>query len=96
MFLWLNLLGAALNFILNYALIPNFGIKGAACATLISSIIVFSFYIYISQLYYRVEHRWLPILSMVVLVVLVAALSNYVDTKGSYQLGLKFFSYHFS
>lgn len=40
-------LGAVVNTVLNFVLIPFFGIEGAAIATIISEIIVFSYFIYI-------------------------------------------------
>jgi O-antigen/teichoic acid export membrane protein len=54
----LNLTGAVLNTALNFALIPQLGIRGSAAATLISSAIVFAGYSVMSQRHYPVPHDW--------------------------------------
>lgn len=54
----INLGGAALNTVLNLALIPHFGIAGAASATLLSAASVFGAYMCLSQRTYPVPHRW--------------------------------------
>jgi len=53
-----NIVGAVMNTILNFVLIPPLGIRGAALATLISAATTFSVYMYFSQRLYVVPHRW--------------------------------------
>ena len=55
---FLNLTGAVLNTGLNFALIPHFGIRGSALATLLSSAFVFAGYSVMSQRHYPVPHDW--------------------------------------
>lgn len=50
--------GAALNTVLNFALIPQLGVSGAALATLTSSVGIFLAHAYLSQRHYRAPHRW--------------------------------------
>ncbi|WP_419773868.1 oligosaccharide flippase family protein [Halarcobacter sp.] len=56
--LFITVLGAVLNTILNYALIPLFNVNGATYATLISSTIVFFLYVTFSNRYYKITYRW--------------------------------------
>jgi O-antigen/teichoic acid export membrane protein len=67
---------AALNTALNYVLIPQFGIVGAAVSTLTSALVMFVIYMLQSQRFYPVPHAWAPICTAVALglgVPLVAA-----------------------
>jgi O-antigen/teichoic acid export membrane protein len=54
----LSVLGAGLNVALNVALVPPFGIRGAAAATLVSAALVFAGYMAASQRLYHVPHDW--------------------------------------
>ena len=53
----ISIIAAIINTILNYTLIPLFGIGGAAFATLISSIITFSLYAFFSLRYYSISYN---------------------------------------
>jgi O-antigen/teichoic acid export membrane protein len=53
-----NIFAAALNVALNFALVPRFGIRGAAMATLFSAAMLFATYMTLSQRFYFVPHRW--------------------------------------
>ena len=55
--------GAILNVILNYKLIPVFGLSGAAYATLISSIGGFILYLLLSNKYYPIPFKFKSILT---------------------------------
>lgn len=50
--------GAVLNTVLNFALVPLLGIRGAALATLTSALLVFAGFMASSQRFYRVPHTW--------------------------------------
>lgn len=54
----ITLAGAALNTVLNFLMIPVWGIVGAAGATLISAALVFAAYMTASQRLYFVPHAW--------------------------------------
>jgi O-antigen/teichoic acid export membrane protein len=54
----INIGGAVLGVILNFALIPALGIQGAALATLLSSVTIFCTYMVYSQKVYFVPHSW--------------------------------------
>lgn len=56
--LLLNLVAALISVTLNVLLIPLLGLKGAATANLLSYLILFFGYMYISQKLYFVPHRW--------------------------------------
>lgn len=68
----ISIISAILNVILNYTLIPIFGLSGAAYATLISSIITFSLYIFISQKYYPVPYQAKTILVVFFVVLIIS------------------------
>ncbi len=53
-----NVFGAILNTVLNFALIPLLGIRGAAAATLLSAVAVFVTYLLLSQRLYPIPHAW--------------------------------------
>lgn len=54
----INFLAAVINIILNFFLIPIFGIGGAALATSFSSLFHFAAFAYFSQRFYYVPHSW--------------------------------------
>ncbi|MEP7081443.1 MAG: oligosaccharide flippase family protein [Chloroflexota bacterium] len=54
----ITLAGAVLNTVLNFVLIPVWGIIGAAAATLISAAVIFAAYMITSQRLYFVPHGW--------------------------------------
>jgi O-antigen/teichoic acid export membrane protein len=54
----INLSAALINAVLNFMLIPLFGIVGAAAATCTASFLCFSIQMYFSQRLYRIPHQW--------------------------------------
>lgn len=85
----INLLVGALNAALNFALIPRFGIRGAATATLVSAAVLFGVYMAFSQRHYFVPHRW----GRLALATLVAAAAGLVgrhfEVRGWVSVGLR-------
>ena len=68
---FISIAGALLNVILNYTLIPVYGLIGAAAATLVSAALSFVLYVVLSDKSYSVPFRWKAILlSTVVSIVL--------------------------
>lgn len=67
----INVCSAALNTVLNFMLIPTMGIAGAATATLVGSVTVFSANMVASQRLYPVPHDWRRLGSAVLVVVLL-------------------------
>ena len=57
--LLINIAGASLNILLNWVLIPQYGLMGAASATLIGSAFVFLAYMFVGQRLYFIPHRWI-------------------------------------
>jgi O-antigen/teichoic acid export membrane protein len=70
--LYVNIVGATLNIILNWMLIPKFGISGAAIATLLSYASIFFVYMRLSQKLYFVPHKWRPIFFALIVTSLLA------------------------
>ncbi len=54
----IHILAAITNTVLNYSLIPILGISGSALATFLSALLAFSCYMFFSQKYYPVPHKW--------------------------------------
>jgi len=77
--LYINLVAAALNVLLNYLFIPRFGIKGAALATCISMLIFFLLSLSLSNRFYKINFHIRKLI-----IPIVVALSGMV-------FGLKFF-----
>jgi O-antigen/teichoic acid export membrane protein len=76
--LWINLGGAVINTVLNWLMIPHFGIVGAAVATLIGSLFVFVIYMSFSQRLYPVPHPW----QKIGLAILGTAFLAYIGVRG--------------
>lgn len=78
-FIWINIIGATINFLLNIFLIPFFGIMGAGIATLIGYLIVFIMHMTISQKLYFVPHKWKPIIFSSIISIVMSMTLNYFD-----------------
>lgn len=59
--IWLNVAGAGLNILLNFLLIPIWGMAGAGLATMLGCLVIFLVQMALSQYFYHVPHNWLPI-----------------------------------
>ncbi len=77
--LFINLLAAILNVVLNTFLIPVFGIMGAATSTCLVSFCGFICYVFYSQKFYYVYHDWTKYLLALVLSVVLILSSNYLS-----------------
>jgi len=53
-----SIMGAGVSILLNFLLVPNFGVLGAALSNFISSIAFLSFWIFLSQRLYRIPYQW--------------------------------------
>jgi O-antigen/teichoic acid export membrane protein len=77
--------GAILNVILNYKLIPVFGLSGAAYATLISSIGGFILYLLLSNKYYPIPFKFKSILTNFIILLI----ANYIVVNIFDEINLK-------
>lgn len=59
---WINVVGSLVNLLTSLIMMPIFGMSGAAIATLVSYTGIFAAYVVIGQTFYRIPHRWLPII----------------------------------
>lgn len=73
---------AVVNTGLNFTLIPLLGIFGSAASTCISALVGFLLYMWLSQRWYPVPHRWGPLLGAAGLVVAAIALGQVVSPIG--------------
>jgi O-antigen/teichoic acid export membrane protein len=79
----INVGGALANIALCYALIPEFGIIGAALAAVVSAGAGFIAYMTFSQNLYPVPHDWMNILSATALACLIISLGIYLEPFAS-------------
>lgn len=69
--IWINIVGAIANAVLNWFFIPWLGFTGAALATMLGQGLVFIIYMYYSQRLYAVPHHWYKMLIAVAGVVIL-------------------------
>ncbi|MBU1177657.1 oligosaccharide flippase family protein [Patescibacteria group bacterium] len=72
---------AGLNLLLNYFLVPLYGMQGAAVTTLICFILVVVLTYLITQQFYRVRYEWGRLAKLMMLVLVVLALKYYLNTS---------------
>lgn len=77
--MFINIGAAIITILLNWLLIPNFGFKGAALATLLTYSIVFVTHMITSQRYYFIPYQWKNIIIAVTLSIPLAISSFYID-----------------
>lgn len=87
-YIYINILGALLSILLNYFLIINFGIKGAAISSLCVYFILFIIFMHFSQKLYYVPHKWDSILKYFILSIIIILLFKYYFIKINILLGL--------
>ena len=72
----ISLINVFINGLLNYILIPIFGLEGAALATLVSSIIVFFVYVSVSSRYYFIPYDSKKLLGNFLMLVVITYTTN--------------------
>jgi O-antigen/teichoic acid export membrane protein len=89
---WINVLGAILNIILNLLLIPLLSYKGSALATLISQAMVFFILMYYSQRFYPIPYQWFKLFIATCLSIAIVLIAQQINIKGimHYILSLGF------
>jgi O-antigen/teichoic acid export membrane protein len=75
----INFVGAFVNVILNIALIPTFGIVGAAVSTLISSIGIFVVNMFASQREYKIPHDTKKLMLSVIIASVLGTIGYFVN-----------------
>jgi O-antigen/teichoic acid export membrane protein len=75
----INIVSAISNILLNILLIPFMGIKGAALATLISSVLLFLLYLYNGQKYYKIPYEWKKVLGAFFAVIIIIFITNILN-----------------
>ena len=87
------LIGALVNIILNFLLIPYYGIYGAAIASIISSIVIMLLYYYYSQREYRIHYELKRIFILTFSSVIIIFSLYYINIENIYtSLIIKTFS----
>ncbi len=84
-----NFAGAAVNTVLNLALVPAMGIAGAASATLVSQSLVFGIQMVFSQRLYPVPHDWRRLGFAVAGVVVAYLIGSVIDLGWWPTIGVK-------
>ncbi len=81
------LTGAVINLILNFALIPNYGIYGASIASIISSFVILVLYYYYSQREYYVNYEIKRLVILILSSVIITSSLYYINNE-SILIGL--------
>ena len=74
--MWITFAISIINPIFNWFLIPHFGIKGAAMATLFAHILGFITHVVVSQRYYRIPYNWISLITAMSLAVPLAVIGQ--------------------
>jgi O-antigen/teichoic acid export membrane protein len=90
--LWINIMGAILNAVFNWAFIPLWGISGAAIGTLLGYLCVFTVYMYYSQKLYHVPHIWRNIVAASIIIAVLAWIFSRIEQIGLMGVILKLFA----
>lgn len=81
---WYFFIGATTNIILNLALIPEYGIMGAAYATLISFIVMIIIDYYYNRKYIKINYEWIRISKIYFVTALIFAIGYNVIINNLY------------
>ncbi|MEN8194234.1 MAG: oligosaccharide flippase family protein [Bacteroidota bacterium] len=83
-------LGAIVNVIVNFSLIPIYGIWGAAWATLASYIVMAGGLFIVAQKFYKIEYEYFKIIKIFSLIFISGVIYYYLSSNGLINLGIKF------
>jgi O-antigen/teichoic acid export membrane protein len=75
--MYINLIAAGINIVLNFLLIKKFGYLGAAWATLITQILFFLIVYHIAKRYYFIPYRWKEIVPLCTLFILLVTINHF-------------------
>lgn len=75
------IIGALLNTLFNYLLIPTYGVLGAAYASLIGNLIALIYMFYAGQYYFRVSYEFRKILIVIFITILAVIAGNLIDQQ---------------
>lgn len=70
--------GCVSNIILNFILIPQYSIIGAAITTMLSYMIMFAVLYYFSQKIYKIDYKWLTIFKAAALTMILFVINIYI------------------
>lgn len=72
----ISIIGAIINTILNYVMIPIYGLIGASFATLISAVAIFCIRVFLSNKYYSIHYDFIKKILIFLFVLVVSYLTN--------------------
>lgn len=84
----INIVSGLINALLNYFLIPLFGLEGASFATLLGNFGAFLLYMTFSQHFFHVPHKWLKVSAVLLLVTLLVWILSTLDKTILFRLAL--------
>ncbi|MRR07515.1 MAG: polysaccharide biosynthesis protein, partial [Deltaproteobacteria bacterium] len=87
--IWISVSVAALNTILNFIMIPIFGITGAALATLISAFALFLAYMSLGQKFYFIPHNWRRLVWASLIACVLGTLGTFVSISPEADVAIK-------
>ena len=81
---WYFFIGATTNIILNLVLIPEYGMMGAAYATLISFIVMICIDFYYNRKFFKIDYEWVRILKIYLVTALIFIIGYFVVINNLY------------
>ncbi len=88
----INLVAAFINITMNFLLIKEFGYLGAAWATVLTQIILFSIVYSFSRKYYFIPFNWVEILPFIIIFSSIVIINVFVLEYGFYPFLMKLFA----
>lgn len=83
--LYISLLGASINIILNIILIPFYGMEGAAYSTLITFILIVFFSWHLGKKYYKLPWAWNELIKIIISTIIMIGILLILDLDHSTQ-----------
>lgn len=87
--IWINVVGAIIHILLNWLFIPRYGYVGAAIATLLGYVVILSLYMILSQKFYKIPYRVLPVSIYVISIYFILRVGTLFDDITLYNIIIK-------
>jgi O-antigen/teichoic acid export membrane protein len=87
---FINICAALINTVLNFLLIPIWGINGSAFATFISAFVSFLLYLIMSNRYYPIPYKWKKVIKCVIYITFLLLIIRFIDIGYMWGIFVKF------
>lgn len=89
--IWITVLAAGLNILLNFLLTPGMGAIGASLSIMAANFLIFVLTLIVSQKLYRINYNYFRIITLMIPAAVIVALSYYFDFKLTIRIPLSVF-----